>query len=616
MQIFDINFILLTLIWLVPLLGGVFVAVGHNLKERTLARTIRATAWIYLAIVVTVFVQWAGGDYQTLLESYRIPLGWKSYDIDYSLQFDRVAAVFLAMTAFCGMTVVRFSRIYLHKEPGYARFFALIMLLMSGMSILSLADSMPFFFAGWEFVGFASFFLVAFYRRRQTSVVNALKIFAVYRIGDLGLLFGIVIVHLLSEHGRHLTFSSLSAIMLESGGQSSFLLTLLALGIVVSATAKSAQVPFSFWLPRAMEGPTPSSAIFYGALAVHAGVLLLLRMAPVWQNIVPVQIIVGAIGIITAIVATVCGRVQPSIKAQLAYASVTQVGIMFVELACGFDTLVLFHFVTHALLRSFQILVSPSVIAAFMQMQDSEAGNLRFSGWSWERMLPKRVMSSFYVFGLQDGYLESFWRHLIVLPARRAFVHDTRRARHLRLGVFVAIFCLAYFISVTSIKLGLIYALTFLLMQTAVAACFESGTFVRVADKVMRSFLLASFVSAMMAGFMDPIWAVLLGIFPFWLLIRIWFNANRDFNIPISAGFAGMYERNAFGMWTLVFLACGLVGVPPMPSFFAEDILIEPIVHHFSVPSIFVGLSLALNGVAIFRAIAHLGMGEPVQVEN
>src|SRR5690606_35206647 len=162
--------------------------------------------------------------------------------------------------------------------------------------------------------------LIAFYWERQSAVRNALKTYSVYRVADIGML--------------------LAACLAGSGGHHAIGLLLL-----LAAMGKSAQFPFSFWIPRAMEGPTPSSALFYGGLSVHAGAYLLLRTAQHWDASIIAHVAVGGVGLVTAVTSSMFSRVQPTIKGQIGYASVTQVGIIFVEIALGLHTLALVHLV-------------------------------------------------------------------------------------------------------------------------------------------------------------------------------------------------------------------------------------------------------------------------------
>lgn len=138
---------------------------------------------------------------------------------------------------------------------------------------------------------------------------------------------------------------------------------------LLSASAKSAQMPFSSWLPRAMEGPTPSSAIFYGSLSVHIGVFLLLRTFPFWEFQTSVRLAIAFLGASTMLIATGIARVQSSVKSQIAYASIAQIGIIFIEVSLGFEKFAPFHFAGNAFLRTYQLLVSPSVVSYLIREQ-------------------------------------------------------------------------------------------------------------------------------------------------------------------------------------------------------------------------------------------------------
>jgi NADH-quinone oxidoreductase subunit L len=584
----------LTLIWALPLVGSISLATMHRFSETFLARLVAVMLSGWILLVVGTSLTWLAqgmGVWRTSGENFWI--------IDYRLQFDGVSAVFLMVTALCGTAVLRFSRVYLHKEPGFARFFALVHLLMGGMCTLALADAMPVFFAGWEFVGLASFFLVAFYRMREASVWNALKIFMIYRVGDLGLLVAGVAVHLISSGDTAYTLSSLPHVDADVWGTRPVLFSLLGLGIIIAAAAKSAQVPFSFWLSRAMEGPTPSSAIFYGALAVHAGVLLLIRTHAVWSDVVWLQGLVITIGLTTVLVSTVCGRVQSSIKAQLAYASTVHVGLMFVEIGLGFTNFALWHFVTHALFRSFQILLSPSVITSFMQLQGRPGHVTKFSSWSIESLLPQKIHASLWTFGIQDGYQEIFWERCVVRPARRLL-----ESRLLWIIVLMHVVVTALW-SLEPLYWG---ASLLVLLQALLAldACFEVRAHRYVTTKVALSFLFGAAAASLMGHSSRPLFLWALTVGPFWMAlagVTIW-GMRAGHLQPLAAGFGGGFETFPRMSWLIVFLTLGLLGYPPFPGFLAEDVMLEVMVHHVTPLSPIFGLAVALCGVAMFRALA------------
>jgi len=239
--------------------------------------------------------------------------------------------------------IVRYCRHYLHREPGYRRFFVTIFGFVFGLNIVILSGVLDMFFAGWEIVGISSFLLIAFYRHRYQPIRNALRAYSIYRLCDFGLLLATLLIDLLF-HGRN-HFSELAEVLKDGAPPGGYLEFFgLSLLLILAAAGKSAQFPFCFWIPRAMEGPTPSSAIFYGALSVHLGVFLLLRTQPIWGFEIASRLIVLSIGALTVLVASLSEQAQSNIKGQIAYASITQVGLMFIELALGLESIVLMQF--------------------------------------------------------------------------------------------------------------------------------------------------------------------------------------------------------------------------------------------------------------------------------
>jgi NADH-quinone oxidoreductase subunit L len=268
--------------------------------------------------------------------------------------FDGIAAVFLGLTGVITFLILLFSKYYMHRDPGFLRYFGTIVFFFAGLSVVILSGNLDVLFIGWEWIGISSFLLIAYYRDRFLPVRNALKVFSLYRIADALMILIIWLGH--HAIGQGIGFSQYQNITAEGEG-----VVLIGMLLLVVALIKSAQFPFSYWLPRAMEGPTTSSAIFYGALSVHMGLFVLLRTYPLWEGSMAVRIAVGVSGLLTALIATSITRVQSSIKTQIAYASVTQIGLMFVELAFGLQWLVLLHMVSNAFLRTYQLLISPSI---------------------------------------------------------------------------------------------------------------------------------------------------------------------------------------------------------------------------------------------------------------
>ncbi|HQV98000.1 MAG TPA: proton-conducting transporter membrane subunit, partial [Saprospiraceae bacterium] len=296
---------------------------------------------------------------------------YESADMDFFIDFyfDHVTAVYSLIGAMLTFLVTTYSRIYLHRESGYKRFFYTILFFYAGYTLVVFAGNLETLFIGWEILGLTSFLLVAFYRERYLPVKNAFKVFSIYRIGDVGIILAMWASHHLWH--ENITFAKIQNYELvhhHLEAHSVFGL-FISIMLLTAACAKSAQFPFSSWLPRAMEGPTPSSAIFYGSLSVHLGLFLLIRTMPFWEHQLIARIMIGAVGIFTAAIGASIGRVQSSVKSQIAYASVAQIGLMFLEVALGFKNFALFHFAGNAFLRTYQLLVSPSAVSYLIREQ-------------------------------------------------------------------------------------------------------------------------------------------------------------------------------------------------------------------------------------------------------
>lgn len=315
--------------------------------------------------------------------------------------------------------VSRFSGKYVHRERGFSRFFILMSLFGTGMNLLVLADSIDMLFVGWECVGLSSALLIGFFHERTTAVRSALRAFVTYRICDVGLLTASVFVHRLNGTGdfEHLFTADWPA------GQcliSPFAAEVVALLLVFAAMGKTAQVPFSGWLPRAMEGPTPSSAIFYGALSIHAGAYVLLRCEAILDQAPVARAALLVIGVGSALHASLVGRVQTDFKSGLAYASMAQASLILVEISLGWRIIPLIHVVSHAILRSLQILRSPSALHDRHELESALGGHPAADSWSAGRLLPASWRSFFYRVALERGYEEMFVIRWVVMPIRRA----------------------------------------------------------------------------------------------------------------------------------------------------------------------------------------------------
>lgn len=268
---------------------------------------------------------------------------------------DRAAMAFGLLAAALTTLVAFFSRTYLHKDPGFLRFFVLLGLFASGTQVVAWAGSLDVMFAGWELMGWSSALYIGFFQERREPVRSALRAFVTYRLCDVGFLLATVATH------EYLGSTRLSALS-DAARVAPAITPVLAALFLLAAAGKSALLPCSGWLARAMEGPTPSSALFYGGISIHAGLFLVLRTWPVLDASPLVEGAAIGLGLLTAVYATGVARVHADAKGALAHATLAQVGLIFAEIAAGFTGVALVHLVGHALLRVWQYLRAPNTI--------------------------------------------------------------------------------------------------------------------------------------------------------------------------------------------------------------------------------------------------------------
>lgn len=339
----------------------------------------------------------------------------KKYHFVFKFEFDRLSVPFVILTfVLCG-TIGAFANRYMHREKGFNRFFTLLSLFVVGMVTTSLAGTIETLFTGWELVGLSSALLVAFFHERPAPSTNGLHVWIVYRVSDAALLLAAVALHHMKGEGNFDHFLSgqwPEATTFLEPRQAFFVGVLL----LVAAMGKSAMVPFSGWLPRAMEGPTPSSAIFYGALSVHLGAFLLLRFSPIIARSPALQILIIVVGLATAIFGTFAGTVQTDIKSALSFASMSQVGLIFAEIGCGFQYVALVHILGHGCLRTLQFLRAPTLLHDYRSMEDAIGGRLPQFSVAWLRRAPEKSRVWYYRVALERGYMDAYLQDYVVRP--------------------------------------------------------------------------------------------------------------------------------------------------------------------------------------------------------
>jgi NADH-quinone oxidoreductase subunit L len=382
---------------------GISTLINRPLPERRSYDLICYTSALSLTAVLSAWgVMWAAGRARLDLALGTL-LSTSGYALELKLRVDTAALTLLTLNfALCVLVGVMAGR-YLHREEGANRFAFMINLLAVSVALIASASGLDILFVGWELLGLSSTLLISFFMRRPSPVEHGLRAFAIYRVTDVGLLAGVVTAH----HTYHtVNFDAIAA-------QAPLAPLALSLMLIWGAMGKGAMVPFTGWLPRAMEGPTPSSAVFYGALSIHASPFLLMRVAPI-LNERPVALwIIGVIGGLTALHARMSGRVQGDVKSFLAYASISQVGLMWVEVALGWHTLIYVHMIGHATLRTWQIIRSPSTLQERQQLIRYSGQDIGLRPRHGEARLTDRWESAIYRVSLErwhlDDGLKSIW---------------------------------------------------------------------------------------------------------------------------------------------------------------------------------------------------------------
>ena len=360
--------------WLIPvlpLLGfAVILATGRRLDERA-GWLATATAAASFVLSILVFLQVAGEQ-----ATYIRPLfDWivaGPLEVSFDLQIDQLTAVMLLVVTGVGSLVHVYSIGYMHGDERYERFFAYLNLFLFSMLVLVLGANLLTLFLGWELVGLSSYLLIGFWFENAEYATAAKKAFITNRLGDVS--FMIAMFALFGIFGT-LTFTEILPEAAQLSDNQALLIGLLLMG---GAAAKSAQIPLYVWLPDAMAGPTPVSALIHAATMVTAGVYLMVRMSPVLVQSLDAMTVVAVIGVLTALLAALIAIRQDDIKKILAYSTVSQLGYMFVGIGTGGFSEGIFHLVTHAFFKGLLFLAAGSVMHAMANRTDIwKMGGLR-----------------------------------------------------------------------------------------------------------------------------------------------------------------------------------------------------------------------------------------------
>jgi NADH-quinone oxidoreductase subunit L len=606
---------------LIPLLGLILTSFFSYKQEKIIYGIAITTVVGHLLAAMVFTILWikdgATPLFHEVIELYQA--GDSHFSID--LFFDKITVIYGMIASAITFLVSVFSKTYMHRDKGFKRFFGTVLFFYLGINIIIFAGNFETLFVGWEIIGIASFLLISFYRDRYLPVKNALKVISIYRLADIFLLLGIWLCH----HFFHKSITFLELFDMESHHvtiiQQPVFQMVIPIIFLIVALVKSAQFPFSTWLPRAMEGPTTSSAIFYGSLSVHIGVFLMLRTYPLWEENTVFKIIVIAFGLITTLIATGIAQVQSTVKTQIAYSSIAQIGLMFIEVALGWHWLALAHFAGNTFLRTYQLLVSPSVLSYmihdqffnFIQPQNQIKDG--FVG---------RIKKTIYILSIKEWNLDwvmfqYLWNPLKKLGAAFSFI-----------GV-LGVVCV--FIPIYGVGLYLVYHEELIsanmmgYLPILFAACglvMILKAFVERSDARFGWLLIImnQLFTSLSIGFNEQFefsqihlylsGIAVSGLLGYWCIWKL----TKDKESVTLDGFHGhsyLYPTLSF----IFLIAClGLSGFPITPTFIGEDLILGHIHENQFILLGLTCLSLILDGLAIFRIYARLFLGPHYKINH
>jgi NADH-quinone oxidoreductase subunit L len=367
-------------LWLIPLLPFAGFLINGTLGRKLPRNAVTAIALFFTAIPAAL-VAWlwitvqAAGAPDSIWVVGQPWIVITGLQVDFAFTVDHLTLIMLGVVTGVGFLIHLYSVGYMAHEDGYWRFFAYLNLFMFFMSVLVLASNFLLLFVGWEGVGLASYLLIGFYFRKDSAANAGKKAFIVNRIGDFGFLLAMFLI--VRQFGS-LDFTNVFNTISVTPGWNGGILTAIALLLVLGAVGKSAQIPLYVWLPDAMEGPTPVSALIHAATMVTAGVYMVARCHTLFDRSPYALGVVAIIGAATAIFAACIGMVQHDIKRVLAYSTVSQLGYMFLACGVGAYAAGIFHLLTHAFFKALLFLAAGSVIHALSGEQDMRnMGGLR-----------------------------------------------------------------------------------------------------------------------------------------------------------------------------------------------------------------------------------------------
>lgn len=606
----ELEFYMQFFLWL-PLASYILSLIPSKNHEKTISWGTFTSVLLHLTLAVVFLAIWGFSGFENLSHREWVLYHTDGYMFYIDFFFDRTTATFLIMGSFLTSLVTVYSRYYLHRESGYKRFFNTLLLFFFGYNLVIFSGNLETLFTGWEVLGISSFLLIAFYRDRYLPVKNALKVFSIYRLGDIGIILAMWLSHhMFHENTAFIDWSSDHLQHLLNEHQSTAII--LSLFLVIAAAAKSAQLPFSSWLPRAMEGPTPSSAIFYGSLSVHMGAFILIRTHDIWSHLMSIKILIIILGVATCFVATGIARVQTSVKSQIAYSSVAQIGIIFCEIALGWNTLALIHIAGNAFLRSYQLLTSPSVVTYLMKDMfyhfNPKKNNI-------EGKVSKKLEYTFYVLGTREFTINMFLYSYLWNPMKWVGKRIPLKSKSL-LVITTLLFIAGVVLLVgTDLSENTRHIISMVLGVIGLISVFAAFT---ERENTLRSWLLVCsnhFWVALAVTFNEHYsWehniiylsGVVVSMVIGYMLLNGIKKKEGKLDLNNFYGLGYDYSKRAFA-----FLLCALAvsGFPITPTFIGEDLIFSHIHEDQIALSLIVSISLIIDGLALVRIYARTFMG-------
>ena len=419
----------LILFILIPSIGFVLSLFFQNYHEKSISNLAIGSGILQVLVAILLLVDWVLAGQKAILQHLVTLYENPSFEFRIEFYYDKLSMSYSLVSSIVFLIANIYGKYYMHRESGFKRYFVQLFLFNIGINLVIVSGNFETFFIGWEIIGICSFLLIAFYRERFLPVKNSLKVLSYFRLGDVALVCAFWEMHHLFHANIHFEELRIGKILHDGSIVNHPDLTLFISGMILLAAAvKSAQFPFSAWLPRAMEGPTVSSAIFYGSLSIHVGLFLLIRTYPLWNELMVMKVFVISLGIITALISTSIARVQPTVKTQIAYSSITQLGLMFVEIGLGLEWLAIVHFMVNAFLRTYQLLVSPSAMSYLSHRQffhyDPNAKPTFFK-------LPWNLSNTLYVLSVKEWNMDFLWHEWVWSPLKKIgvylnFIRSTR----------------------------------------------------------------------------------------------------------------------------------------------------------------------------------------------